>query len=111
MDEHISNLGVPEGANHGNLKSYVIGFLLSLVLTLMSYCSVVYDLLSGWVLIGAISFFAVVQAVVQLFLFLHLGAESKPRWHLMTFLFMVLVIGIIVFGSLWIMANLDYRTM
>jgi cytochrome o ubiquinol oxidase operon protein cyoD len=41
--------------------------------------------------------------------FLHLGRESKPRWNLNALLFAVLVVVIIVFGSLWIMHNLNYH--
>jgi cytochrome o ubiquinol oxidase operon protein cyoD len=52
---------------------------------------------------------AVVQLFVQLYFFLHMGDESKPRWNLMAFLFMLLVLVIVVFGSLWIMKNLDYH--
>lgn len=111
MAEHQSNLGFPEGTEHGSIKSYLIGFLLSIILTLGSYFSVVYELLSGWLLLGTIAVLAVIQSIVQLFLFLHLGSEEKPRWNLMTFLFMVSVIVIIVFGSVWIMYNLDYRMM
>lgn len=109
MDNH--NMGVPPGTDHGSLKFYVIGFLVSLILTLLSYIAVVYQLFSGWMLVGLISLSAISQALVQLFLFLHLGSESKPRWNLMVFLFMALVLAIIVLGSLWIMYNLDYRMM
>jgi cytochrome o ubiquinol oxidase subunit IV len=43
--------------------------------------------------------------------FLHLGRETRPRWKLAVFLFMLGVILILVFGSLWIMTNLNYRMM
>jgi cytochrome o ubiquinol oxidase operon protein cyoD len=111
MHEHLSKMGVPTGTDYGSLKSYLIGFVLSLFLTFCSYFTVVSGVLSKWVLIGLISFFAICQAAVQLVLFLHLSSESKPRWNLMVFLFMALIVGIIVFGSLWIMYNLDYRMM
>ena len=42
-------------------------------------------------------------------LFLHLGQEDKPRYQLTAFNFMVLVVLILVFGSIWIMQNLDYH--
>ena len=111
MDKPHSHMGVPEGTDHGSLKAYVIGFVLSIILTLFSYFTVVYSLLSGWTLITLVAIFAVAQATVQLLLFLHLATEGKPRWNLMTFLFMALIVGVIVLGSLWIMYNLDYRMM
>ncbi len=54
---------------------------------------------------------AIVQFFVQLFFFLHLGHESKPRWRILIFSFMLLVVVIVVFGSIWIMQNLDYHHM
>ena len=111
MDNHLSNMGVPKGEEHGSLKSYILGFVLSIIFTLFSYSIVVTEVLSGWFLAGALGVSALSQAIAQLFLFLHLGSESKPRWHLMIFLFMISVVAIIVFGSLWIMYNLDYRMM
>jgi cytochrome o ubiquinol oxidase operon protein cyoD len=52
---------------------------------------------------------AVVQLLIQLFFFLHLGHESKPRLNLITLLVAVLVIGMVVGGSVWIMHNLNYN--
>jgi len=94
---------------HGTLLSYSIGFILSIVLTLAAYFGVVNHLLSSNVLIAAVLGLAVVQLLVQLLFFLHLGRESKPRLNLISFLFAGMVVLIVVFGSLWIMYNLDYN--
>jgi len=98
----------PEAA-HGTLTSYTIGFVLSIVFTLAAYFAVVDHLLVGGVLAGAIAALGVVQLIVQLVFFLHLASESKPRWNLVVFLFMLVVLVILVFGSLWIMYNLNYN--
>ena len=97
--------------NRSPLTNYVIGFVLSLTLTLVAYFLVVNHLLIGPVLIGAIILLAVTQFFVQVTLFLHVGEEAKPKWNLSAFLFMLLVVIIIVVGSLWIMANLNYNMM
>lgn len=89
--------------------SYVFGFLFSLLITIVSYLMVVNQTLSGQALIAALIVFALAQLAVQLFFFLHLGEERKPRWNLMAFAFMALVVLIVVIGSLWIMKNLDYN--
>ena len=94
---------------HGSVSSYVIGFILSIALTLAAYFTVSEDLLSGWVLAFILIVLAFVQLMVQLFLFLHLGREPRPKWNLQMFLFAVLVVGILVIGSMWIMSNLDYN--
>jgi cytochrome o ubiquinol oxidase operon protein cyoD len=93
----------------GSVRSYVIGFALSLVLTLTAYILVSERLAEGWALIYALAALAVLQLSVQLIYFLHLGRESKPRWNLHLLVFAVGVVGILVFGSLWIMQNLSYN--
>jgi len=98
-------------SEHGTLKSYWLGFILSIGLTLAAYWAVVGKLIAGKILIGTLLALALAQTVVQLVLFLHLGQESKPRWNLLVFLFMLSVLLILVFGSLWIMYHLNYNMM
>ncbi|PIZ62157.1 cytochrome o ubiquinol oxidase subunit IV [Candidatus Saccharibacteria bacterium CG_4_10_14_0_2_um_filter_52_9] len=93
----------------GSVKSYTTGFVMSLILTLSAYLLVVKNVFSGWGLVTALAALAITQLLVQLLFFLHLGRESKPRWNLVVLLFAVLVVAIVVFGSLWIMKNLQYN--
>lgn len=102
---------------HGTILSYSIGYVLSLVLTLVAFLLVGKHINSDeagqstGVLMLWISALAIAQLLIQLLFFLHLHQEKKPRWNLMAFQFMVLVVVIIVGGSLWIMHNLDYNMM
>ncbi|HET6747138.1 MAG TPA: cytochrome o ubiquinol oxidase subunit IV [Candidatus Saccharimonadales bacterium] len=91
--------------------AYVTGYLLSIFLTLLAYFTVTSGNFAPFITIALILSFAVVQLFVQLIFFLHLGSESRPRWRLVTLGFGVLVVGIVVFGSLWIMDNLNYNMM
>jgi cytochrome o ubiquinol oxidase subunit IV len=100
-----------EWSELGSFKSYLLGFILSVVLTIAAYLAVVRHTFSGKVLLFVILGVATLQMLVQFIFFLHLGKESKPRWNMMIFLFMLLIVGILVVGSLWIMSNLDYRMM
>jgi cytochrome o ubiquinol oxidase subunit IV len=93
------------------IASYVIGFLVSIALTLATYFVVTLQLLKSTPLVMTILALATVQAIVQLLLFFHIGKERKPHWKLTVFLFMVLVLLVIVLGSLWIMYNLNYNLM
>ncbi len=99
----------PAETGHGSTQSYTIGFISSLILTGAAYLMVVNHLFNGWGLISAIVTLAIAQLLVQLLFFLHLGRESKPRWNLSIFLFMLIVVVILVFGTLWIMKNLQYH--
>lgn len=96
---------------HGSLKSYVIGFSISLILTAISFTLVITKALSDQNTIYTIVGLALVQAIAQLLFFLHLGKEAKPRWETVVFYFMVAVLLIIAIGSLWIMNDLNYRVM
>lgn len=98
-----------EKGQEGSLKTYLAGFFLSVVLTLGSYFAVTKQLLATQALIFTIFAFGLIQVLVQLIFFLHLGKEPKPRWNLTVFLYMVLVLVIIVSGSIWIMRSLAYN--
>ena len=90
---------------------YVVGFSLSVILTLISFWIVSKHILTGHAALFVIACLAVLQFVVQVLCFLHLAEERRPRLKLVAFLFMLLIVSIVVVGSLWIMANLNYHMM
>ncbi len=97
------------------IKSYVIGFTFSLILTLSAYFLVSmhinsdFGILSQQILIPLIIGIAILQLIVQLIFFLHLTHESKPRWNFVFFISTIGVILIVVVGSVWIMNHLNYN--
>jgi cytochrome o ubiquinol oxidase operon protein cyoD len=93
----------------GSVRSYTTGFVLSLILTLTAYLLTTRDAFSGWTLVGVLAVLAIAQLAVQLICFLHVGREARPRWNLTVMLFALMVVGIVVFGSLWIMKNIQYN--
>lgn len=92
-----------------SVRSYITGFLLSVYLTIVAYLLVSRHVFTGRILISLIIGLALVQFAVQAWYFLHLGQERNPRWKQITFVFMMGTVLILVVGSLWIMANLDYH--
>ncbi len=96
---------------HTSPVNYIVGFVLSIVLTLLAYFAVVNEWFSTRGIVFFIVTLALVQFAVQMLFFLHLGQEKRPRWRLATLGFMVIIVGILVFGSLWIMDNLNYNMM
>lgn len=97
---------------HGTLKSYAIGFLSSLLLTAISFGLVVSGQLQAATLTYTLIVLAVVQAIIQLLYFLHVGQEeARPRWATITFCFTVLILLAFVIGSLWVMNDLNSRMM
>lgn len=93
-------------AGTGSVRSYSIGFGLSLILTFTAYITAAHQLAANWTLIYILLVLAVAQLFVQLVFFLHLGRNS--RWNLTVLAFAVMVVLIIVIGSLWIMKHLNY---
>ncbi len=102
--------GMPDQPAHGSVFSYVVGFVLSIILTLIAYSLVVNQVFSGWELAFAITGLALVQLTVQLLFFLHLGRGTDARLNVLAFGFMLIVVIIVAAGSLWIMSNLHYNT-
>ena len=96
-------------APHPDPSGYLIGFGLSVGLTLIAYFLVTASSLPRQTIIIAILVLAITQLFVQLYFFLHLGKEAKPRFKLLSFGFMLIVVSIVVFGTLWIMQNLSYH--
>jgi cytochrome o ubiquinol oxidase subunit IV len=88
---------------HGSLKSYVTGFICSIVLTIIPIVVLVNNWLEG---LGSTIVFlaaALLQFIVQLVFFMHLRDEEKPRYNLMSLLLGIFIVLLIVVGSIWIM--------
>lgn len=97
------------GRAPATLSEYVTGFGLSVALTLTAFGLVIFDSIERIEVIAAVVVLALLQLIVQLKFFIHLEHESGPKWNKLIFGFMALVVFIVVAGSLWIMANLDYH--
>lgn len=90
-------------------KSYIVGFVLSILTTLLAFFFVVNQVWPKETLIYVVLFIAAVQLVVQMVFFLHLGRGNK--WKTITFWATMVVLLIIVVGTIWIMNNLNYNMM
>ncbi len=94
------------------LRRYITGYVFSLILTAASFTLVWvhlytgHDYLTHGQLFAWIVALAVVQVVVQLVFFLHIGKQSKMRDLVMLALAGV-IIFLVVGGSLWIMQSLS----
>ena len=97
------------GASHGSVKEYVIGLLLSIVLTLLPFMALMYGLFSPGLTLAVILVCAVAQIFVQLVFFLHMNSSSEQIWNTTSAVFIVLIVAIIVIGSIWIMEHLNHN--
>jgi cytochrome o ubiquinol oxidase operon protein cyoD len=94
-----------------SFKPAVLGLVFSVVLTAAAFRIVTHHHLANLALIATVVILGVIQAILQLIFFLHIGLESKPHWNLKLTLYMTMIIFILVGGSVWIMHHLGYNTM
>jgi len=88
---------------HGSVKSYLIGFVLSVVLTVIPFWLVMTAQLEIMPRVLTIVLLAVVQIAVHLKYFLHLTLTTEDgRLNTLTFLFSALIIVLVVGLSIWI---------
>ena len=99
------------GVSRGSLKSYLTGFVLSLILTAVPFALVMRGSQSPGVILGGIFSAGIVQILVHLHYFLHLDTSSAARWNVLAMVFTLLIMILFVGGTLWIMWTLNYRMM
>ena len=97
---------------HGTRRSYLTGFLVSVVLTAVPFWLVMTGVL-GSVPATALTIFALalVQIVTHVMLFLHVDTRAEGGWTLIAFVFTVVIVAITTGGSIWIMYHLDTNMM
>lgn len=99
-------------AGHGTLRSYLIGFVASIILTAIPF----------WLVMGGVfesklltAFFVMglgaIQIVVHMVFFLHMNTRSEGGWTLMALIFTLVIVGIALAGSLWVMHHLNANMM
>jgi len=97
---------------HGSLRSYMIGFWLSVVLTAIPFYLVMSGAIDNkQVTSFVIIAFAALQIIVHMVCFLHMDAKSESGWTLMALVFTVIIVGITLAGSLWVMYHLNVNMM
>ena len=99
------------GVSRGSLKSYLTGFVLSLILTAMPFALVMRGTWSAPAALAGIFGAGLVQILVHLHYFLHLDTTSAARWNMVALIFTFLIMALFVGGTLWIMSSLNYRMM
>lgn len=100
------------GEAHGSRRDYVIGFLLSVLLTAIPFALVMTNAFSDpRVTAGIVTAMAMVQIVVHMIYFLHMNTKSESGWTLMALIFTIIIVVIVVAGSLWVMYHMNLNMM
>ncbi|MDQ0188621.1 cytochrome aa3 quinol oxidase subunit IV [Alicyclobacillus cycloheptanicus] len=99
-----SNADGHSGAGHAFPWHHVIGFVISIVLTLIALWLVLNGVMPASGLMTVILLLAVLQIGVQLFFFMHITESPGPKYHVLALVFGAVFLITIVAGSIWIMS-------
>ncbi len=109
-DGHHDDHG--SGAAHGSLAGYLTGFIFSVILTAIPFYLVMTGKLGSKEATAiAIMAFAVVQIFVHMIYFLHMNTKSEAGWSILALMFTLILVGIALSGSLWVMYHLNENMM
>ena len=91
-----------------SVRGYLIGFVLAVLLTAVSFYIARTTLVWGPSIPIALSVLAMAQMGVHLVFFLHLTSGPDNLNNALALAFGLLVVLLLVFGSLWIMTHLNH---
>ena len=97
---------------HGTFRSYMTGFVLSVILTAIPFWLVMGDVLNDTFKTSLIIMaLAAVQIVVHMIYFLHMNTKSEGGWTFLALVFTLTLVVITLVGSIWVMYHLDQNMM
>ncbi|MBC2884120.1 cytochrome o ubiquinol oxidase subunit IV [Ochrobactrum sp. CM-21-5] len=98
-------------AAHGSLKTYLIGFALAIVLTVVPFALAMGGYFTPATTAAIVLGIAAVQILVHLIYFLHMDPRSEGGWNMLALVFTGIILAIVLIGSIWIMHHLDTNMM
>ena len=98
-------------AVHYTLKDYTIGFTLAVILTVIPFWLVMGNILDPGTTRFVIMGFAAVQLVVHMVYFLHMNSKSEGGWNMMALILTIVLLGIVLSGSIWVMYHMNVNMM
>jgi cytochrome o ubiquinol oxidase operon protein cyoD len=112
MSQDHHNHHEEDGGYHATYKGYLIGFVLSVILTAIPFWLVMDKVLpsprlTGFVVLG----FAAVQMVIHMVYFLHLNTKVEGGWSMLALVFTVALVVIMLSGSIWVLYHLNTNMM
>ncbi|TPL07163.1 cytochrome o ubiquinol oxidase subunit IV [Mesorhizobium sp. B2-4-14] len=100
------------GAAHGTPKTYLTGFVLSVILTAIPFWLVMTGAIDNKQATAIVVMaFAAVQIVVHMVFFLHMNTASEGGWSMLALIFTLILVVIVLTGSLWVMYHLNANMM
>jgi cytochrome o ubiquinol oxidase subunit IV len=93
------------------MRSYLVGLGLATPMTIASFWAAQTHLIYGPGISVAIVVLAIAQMGIHLVFFLHITTAADNTNNVLALAFGILIACLVIFGSLWIMANLNHNMM
>jgi len=103
--------GVEEHESTASYLSYTVGLALAILATIASFIVAQTDLIWAPGIPVGLIVLALAQIGVHLVFFLHLGSGSDSTNNVLALAFGVLIVFLVIAGSIWIIANLNWNMM
>ena len=100
----------PEGG-HGSWRIYAVGYALCIGQTALAFAVASTTYMTHDSNLAAIACLAIGQMLVQLIFFVHLSTSPDAGANTAALAYAAMVIGLVVIGSMWIMAHLNGNMM
>lgn len=91
---------------HGSAKQYVVGFIISIVLTIIPFFMVMNGGFPKGLTVAVLVLTMFAQVWVQMVWFLHMKRTNEQRWQVASFWYTFMTIAILFVGSVWILSEL-----
>jgi len=114
MSDDSKAQGQAPGLNeqsHATHRTYLVGLLYAAILTLASFWASSTHMIYAPGIPVLLAVLAIAQMGVHLVFFLHISSAPDQTNNFLALAFGVFVVGLIVFGSLIIMGNLNHAMM
>ncbi|MGC3985651.1 MAG: cytochrome o ubiquinol oxidase subunit IV [Pseudorhodoferax sp.] len=106
-DDHHGDVGP-----HSSMREYVIGFVLSVILTAIPFWLVMNNVIENrTTAVLVLGGFAVVQILVHMVYFLHMNGKVEGGWTMLSTIFTVVFVAIAIAGTLWVMFHMNTNMM
>jgi cytochrome o ubiquinol oxidase operon protein cyoD len=99
------------GGTAKDILGYVLGLLLAAALTTAAFWVVGTHLIYGPGIPIALITLAIAQMGIHLVFFLHITTDPDNTNNVLALAFGILIVCLVIFGSLWIMHNLNHNMM
>ena len=107
-EDHAPGDEPEESAGHW-VRNYLLGLAFATALTIASFWAATSNMIWGPAVPVAIVVFAIAQMGVHLVFFLHITTGPDNTNNVLALAFGILIACLVIFGSLWIMANLNHN--